>query len=59
MSIVYKGKSGTISIHNLIKTLSPEKDDLSEFKRVTFMLFSMCDFLAMICNVTFSLLFRE
>ena len=44
MSIVYKRKNRSIGIHNL-KKLSPGKDDLSELKSVSFMLFSICDFL--------------
>ena len=43
MSIDYKRKNGSISIHNLKQ--SPEKDDFRVLKRVTFLLFSMCDFL--------------
>ena len=49
MSIDYKRKNRSISIHNLKQ--SPEKDDFRELKRVTFLLFSMCDFFAIDCNV--------
>ena len=49
MSIDYKRKNRSISIHNLKQ--SPEKDDFRELKRVTFLLFSMCDFFAIVCNV--------
>ena len=49
MSIDYKRKNGSISIHNLKQ--SPEKDDFRELKRVTFLLFSMCEFFATFCNV--------
>ena len=49
MSIDYKRKNGSISIHNLKQ--SPEKDDFRVLKRVTFLLFSMCDFFAIVCNV--------
>ena len=58
MSIVYKRKNGSISIHNL-KTLFPAKDDSSELKSVTFMLLSMCDFLLLfvMCDF-FTFVFR-
>ena len=49
MSIDYKRKNGSISIHNLKQ--SPGKDDFRELKRVTFLLFSMCEFFATVCNV--------